>query len=120
MANRLAGLIRKDSLALTIALIGNLHVGLEAGEDDAKPMGAEMRLLLRDTEIISLQLTHDGGTAWVCTPEECGVVEQGGEEGAPGVRLQTGPVHSSMIGSYHLGPIHASPPATQPDADATP
>jgi hypothetical protein len=119
MANVLARAYQRDALSFFVALTGNLHSDL-TGEGDSGPMGYELRRLLQYGEIVSLRLTHGGGTAWVCTPEECGVVKLRGREATAGIELEPGPAPGSQVGSYHLGEITASPPARDPQPDSSP
>lgn len=110
MANVLASAHQPDLPSLLIALTGNLHSEL-TGRGDSGPMGYQLGCLLPDSEILSLRLTHGGGTAWICTPEECGVVKLRGREATAGIEIEPGPTSNSWLGRFHIAEITASPPA---------
>ena len=95
---------------LFIVLTGNLHNRLIEGR--FQPMGYFLRLQSPDPEINSLNITYGGGTAWVCTPDGCGVQRLGGEEGiAEGVDLYPPSPEKAYSGRLHVARITASRPA---------
>ena len=120
MAARLAAAAEGAPNALVVALTGNLHARLARGSpwnESFEPMGMFLRQRLPHREIVSLDVSHPGGSAWICTSgdaADCGEQSLRGEDpGASGVRLTPGesPHYS---GRYSVGTLHASPPAVRP------
>ena len=99
-----------------IALTGNLHArrARNRAPGARQPMGFHFGMATPGREIVSLNLTHSGGTAWICTggsAADCGVRRLGGSEAPTGLELSTGGRDENFSGRWHLGPITASPPA---------
>jgi len=99
---------------VVVVLVGNLHNRLTAGTSwnpDYQPMGHLLRSM---PGLISLQLTHSGGSAWVCSGSDvsdCGSRALEGKEHLPGIMLFAPSSSNAYSGRFHLGPIDASPPA---------
>jgi hypothetical protein len=114
MATRLQAEIAERPRSFVVVLTGNLHSQVTTGSAlsvDYAPMGYQLTTLLPETEMVSLDITHEGGTAWVCTPDECGVVHLRGNDSAPlGVHIDVHGEHT-RAGRLHVGAITASPPA---------
>ena len=118
MAHRLSDEISKASQNIFVVLVGNLHNRLVVGNRfnaSYEPMGYLLRKMRPETELISLQLTHSGGSAWICTgsaTSDCGERALNGKEGSePGVEIFEDSTESRYSGRLHVGPIEASPPA---------
>jgi hypothetical protein len=110
MADLLSAEIDRRPQDLYVVLTGNLHNRLVAGRFE--PMGYHLRGQKPGTEVISLNITYSGGTAWVCTTDSCGVVRLRGEAGiGPGVELGPESAENAYSGRLHVGEITASPPA---------
>lgn len=112
MADRIIQAAAKSPDSLIITLVGNLHARITPGD---KWMGSRLLEPMKSRDIISLNLRHSGGSAWIClSGEPCGVQELGGrgQAGAPQVSLDdaAGPRYS---GWFDVGPISASPPAIE-------
>lgn len=104
---------------LVVSLTGNLHNRLTQGSPwnaDYVPMGHLVKKELKGRKLISLDLTHDGGSAWICTGSsaaDCGSRRLKGSPGDVGIKLDSVP-NSAFSGTCHLGAITASPPAARP------
>lgn len=105
-----------DNLFLNIT--GNVHNRLTRGtrwNADYEPMGYLLRQSMDASRIISLNVAHGGGEAWVCfgnTPSSCGIkpMRGRGDEGH-GVVLLEEPEGQPYHGSYHVEQLTASIPA---------
>lgn len=116
MAERLAALIPKPLEGVVLVLTGNYHARLAIGtrfDPDFVPMGLHLQRARDDLEVVALDLTYSGGTAWICQPAPagCGVLETGGNAQEPGLELLPDLDNGFFNGSFDLGPISASPPA---------
>jgi hypothetical protein len=112
MAQWLKLAIMDDPQRLFITLTGNMHNGLKPFDDERAPMGHYLSQLLPRTEIVSLEITHSGGTAWVCTPQECGIVRLRGDPSfEPGIERFAHVDQQGYSGRIHVGAVEASPPA---------
>ncbi len=119
MAESLGALVERSPSDLFVALTGNIHSRLVAGtrwNPEYRTMGYLLRQAHPEWKLLSLDVAHAGGTAWLCTPEGCGERRLGarGEPGmSPGIRFtdEIGP--DGHHGSYFVGEIHASPPAVR-------
>lgn len=110
MATRVEAAIDRRPRDLLIVLTGNVHNRLTPGRTE--PMGLLLKEAKPGPEIISLNITHAGGTAWVCTSGGCGVLNLRGEEAIdPGVELFPPSGENPYTGRLHVGGITASPPA---------
>ncbi|HVS12334.1 MAG TPA: hypothetical protein VMV46_00280 [Thermoanaerobaculia bacterium] len=118
MAERLATLSDESRDRLTLVLTGNLHARIAAGapwDPEFVPMGLHLRRLRSELDLIALDLTHEGGTAWICQggASGCGPVGlRGTEDAEPGLELLPATAAGLFHGRFHLGPITASPPAS--------
>ena len=104
---------------LFIALTGLAHnrmiPGLET-DPDYKPMGFRLSQWNPEWRLLSLALSHSGGTAWMCTTQhenDCLAVPiTGGGWGEPNSIYIYGEVaETSYDGFYYVGSISHSPPA---------
>ncbi len=119
MAESLGALVERSPSDLFVALTGNIHSRLAAGtrwDPEYQPMGYLLRRAHPDWKLLSIDVAHAGGTAWLCTPEGCGERRLGprGETGtAQEIRFgdEIGP--EGHHGHYFVGEIHASPPAVR-------
>jgi hypothetical protein len=100
---------------LLVTLTGNLHSRLTPFDDERAPMGYLLARSSPELDVISLQITHAGGTAWVCTPGDgCGVARLRGDATPnSGIELFDETTEDGYSGRYHVGRIAASPPAKQ-------
>jgi len=101
-----------------LILTGNVHNRLTRGTrwDAAyEPLGYLLRQALPEQRILSLNVAHTGGEAWVCfgsSPSDCGVRRIGGNtEGGQGVEFGTAAAGDAYQGGYHVGRLTASLPA---------
>jgi hypothetical protein len=120
MAQRLANATERSPESVFFVLTGNVHNRLTSGirwNPDYEPMGYRLQRLRPETEIVSLRITHGGGTAWVCTGSDvrdCGPRELDAQESStPGIELFSNPGDRPFSGRYYVGPITASPPARE-------
>ena len=104
---------------LFIALTGLAHnrmiPGLET-DPDYKPMGFRLSQWNPEWRLLSLALSHSGGTAWMCTTQhenDCLAVPiTGGGWGEPNSIYIYGEVaETGYDGFYYVGSISHSPPA---------
>jgi hypothetical protein len=120
MARTLAAQIERSGSDLFVALTGNIHSRLAPGTRwaaDYEPMGYLLRRASPELRLVSLDVAHEAGTAWVCTPEGCGE-RRLGARGAPADKPLTITLHDEVQpdghhGRYFVGGIHASPPAAR-------
>jgi len=120
MAGTIAGhLTAAGDEAVTLVLTGNLHSRTRVGSpwDPAfEPMGYHLATGLPQREIVSLDVCHGGGSAWICTggsAADCGERSLGPSraQGPPGIRLGSGAEAEGHDGAYCVEALHASPPA---------
>lgn len=121
MADNLAAALGARPEGFAVVLSGNLHNRLTVGtpfDPELEPMGYLLRRRLEGRRVVSLDMAHPGGTAWVCfgpTAADCGVKEIGGEaERTSGVELDPEPEAAGdapFHGRWFTGPVTASPPA---------
>lgn len=125
MAEALGRVAADPESGLIVALTGNIHSRLSPGtpwDPDFEPMGYLMARAAPDLRVVSLDVAHAGGTAWLCTPEGCGERRLGARGEPSGERftvsrrgeVQPGGHH----GQYWVGTIEASPPAVSPAAES--
>jgi uncharacterized protein (TIGR03067 family) len=115
MARNLAAATAASSRAMTIVLTGNMHSRITRGtarDSEYEPMGY---LLSRDESVgrlVSLNVAHAGGSAWVCNPE-CGVSHLGGgnDQTAWHIEMDEATRPAGHLGWYHVGAITASVPS---------
>ncbi|HVS66184.1 MAG TPA: hypothetical protein VMT85_22080 [Thermoanaerobaculia bacterium] len=117
MARRLAELIPSPLEGPVLVLTGNLHARVVAGvrwDPELVPMGLHLMRRRDDLEVVAIDLTSSGGTAWICQPDPdgCGKARLRGREGAePGLSLSPVAEGFAYHGTFGLGSISASPPA---------
>lgn len=118
MAQNLAGVLGARPEAFAVVLSGNIHNRLTVGtpfDPELEPMGHLLMKRLEGRRVVSLDLAHQGGTAWLCfnsNAEECGPKKLSGEAGrTTGVELDGPGDGMPFSGRYFTGPITASPPA---------
>ena len=121
MAERVHHEISSAPQDVVIVLVGNLHNRLVAGNrwnPSYEPMGYLLGNMGHTQHLVSLRLTHGGGSAWVCTgstPGDCGERELNGDDGLElGIEMFEASTDNAYSGRLHLGHIDASPPAKQP------
>lgn len=111
--------IKELDADLFIALTGLAHnrmiPGLET-DPDYKPMGFRLSQWNPEWRLLSLALSHSGGTAWMCTTQhenDCLAVPiTGGGWGEPNSIYIYGEVaETGYDGFYYVGNISHSPPA---------
>jgi len=114
MADRILSAIGQDSSGFVITLTGNIHNRRTIGthfDPDYEPMGYHVWLRSPESDVISLELVNDRGTAWVSTGSGRGVVDMGGEPGEPGISFYKNADEDAYQGRLHVGTISASLPA---------
>lgn len=104
---------------LVVALTGNLHNRLAVGtgwDPEYRPMGLRLAEM-RPARVISLQLAHAGGSAWVCTGSraaDCGVITLGGRsEQRAAAAIEPAEGVDAARGELFLGRVTASHPARE-------
>lgn len=119
MAQNLAAALGARTEAFAVVLSGNLHNRLTVGtrfDPELEPMGHLLVKRLAGRRVVSLDMAHQGGTAWLCfnsDAEECGPKKVTGEAGrTSGVELDAADDGRPYSGRYFTGPVTASPPAT--------
>ncbi len=123
MTDRLLAAVA-DPEGFLVSLTGNLHNRLTKGSQwDAayEPMGYLLKRELTGRRLISLDLTHEGGSAWICTGSssgDCGTIRLQGKVGPVGIQINPVSQAGPFSGYYHLGAVTASPPATHNAASA--
>lgn len=81
MAERVAEAAEVRPGDFVVVPTGNLHNRLTKGmpwDGELEPMGYRLTRLRSGARIVSLDMAHPGGTAWVCypgPPRDCGVKE---------------------------------------------
>jgi hypothetical protein len=115
MAERLRSVFADDSTGFVIALTGNVHNRVTIGthfDPEYEPMGYHLWLRSPEREVIALEITHEGGTAWISTSDTgYGVAQLEGPEGEPGIELYDDAANEPYQGRLHVGEISASLPA---------
>jgi hypothetical protein len=118
MAEALAGVVDSTASDVVIVLTGNIHSRVSRGTPwikDYEPM-TYLAATQIDRNLVTLDVAHAGGTAWICNgsePSSCGVKGVGGrsEENALMIELGADPAVTGHYGWYHVGPLSASRPA---------
>ncbi len=118
MARHLAGVIDESPHAMLIVLTGNRHSRITRGgpgSADYEPMAYVLRQRLPGTDLISLDVGHGGGTAWICAPS-CGITGLAGHHGERqwAIEIDDASRPAGHHGWYHVGRITASKPARMP------
>jgi uncharacterized protein (TIGR03067 family) len=115
MARNLSAVAARSPGAMIIALTGNIHSRITRGtarNSEYEPMGYLLGRKDAVGRLISLNVAHAGGSAWICAPD-CGVGSLRGGQGQTQWRVELDdktrpPGH---LGWYHVGAITASVPA---------
>ncbi len=94
-----------------LVLTGNVHNRINQGTR----MGYLLRQALPKTRLVSLNVAHQGGQAWVCLSNKpCGVQQLGGKaDRESGVELFPASARAAYDGQYYVGRLTASLPAIQ-------
>jgi hypothetical protein len=108
-----------DSSRMLIMLAGNLHVRLRSGTAitrDYEPAGFLLRRRYPTRTVVSLDMAHDAGSAWLCPsadPKDCGVRPvRARSPAAPwSVQLSDSVSATGYHGRFAVGEPHASLPA---------
>lgn len=111
MAGRLLAVAKESPDGFLVALSGNVHNRTARG---SRGMGERVLKGAGAERLTSLDLSHNGGTAWICEATEgCGPLRLRGGGTGPGlqVNLYAEPDSMGYHGTYHVGEITASPPA---------
>jgi len=116
MAANIAESASANPEALHLILTGNLHSRLSKGsrrDAEYEPMGYLVKAALPSRSVTALNVSHWGGSAWICAPE-CGIASLGGggdmTRGTVSIDEDSRPAGHS--GWYGVGAISASPPAS--------
>jgi hypothetical protein len=99
-----------------VALVGNLHNRAVPGSGR---MGGLVAAAGTAKSLHSLNASHKGGSAWLCTSSDaagCGAVSLSGRSERPGLEVEMFEKLDprGYHGVYHVGRINASPPAKDP------
>jgi uncharacterized protein (TIGR03067 family) len=115
MAANVAASVEALPEAMHIVLTGNFHSRITPGGrmgPDYEPMGYLLSRSIGAERVTSLDVSHAGGSAWICAPE-CGVAQLRGRGSAKRWKIEideaTRP--AGHHGWYSVGTITASPPA---------
>ncbi len=129
MAESLGALIDHAASDLFVVLTGNIHSRVARGtpwDPDFQPMGYLLTRAWPDLDLVSLNVSHAGGTAWLCDMEgTCGIRtlsgRGGGEAISPGAAISPVSIGSVELhdavqpdghhGRYFVGTLHGSLPA---------
>jgi hypothetical protein len=125
MAEALAGVLERTDSDIVIILTGNIHSRIGRGtpwDETYKPM-THLLSDLTEWNLVSLNVAHAGGSAWMCNgsePSSCGVRQVGGRGRETGLAIELGddPATTGHSGRYHVGPLSASLPAAGKPAGA--
>jgi uncharacterized protein (TIGR03067 family) len=115
MASNLVSSVEASPQAMHIVLTGNLHSRITPGgnrSSDYEPMGYLLSGKVGAERVTSLNVSHVGGSAWVCAPE-CGVAQLRGHGSEERWKIEIDEVTrpAGHHGWYSVGSITASPPA---------
>lgn len=113
MADRILQVAMAEPERFIVSLTGNIHIW--TGRGSAR-MGDHLLRALGDDRVVSLGLTHSGGTAWICEATAgCGPLglRGQGEGEARRITLDADSGGDHFTGSFHVGAITASPPARE-------
>jgi hypothetical protein len=118
MAARLAAAAERQPDAFLVVLTGNLHARLEKGspwDPSFEPMGLFLRRSLPGRRILSLDVGHSGGEAWICTGSDAGSCGprrlSGNDQRSRGVHMAPAGAAGHYSGHYVVGTLRVSPPA---------
>jgi hypothetical protein len=119
MAERLERALQAAATDLFVVLTGNLHSRLIRGtrwDPQHRPMGYLLAQWMPERRIISLAISHAGGTVWICTSSksvDCGGVAVTGGGMGPRNSIQwVGELsETGHHGVYFVGQVSFSPPA---------
>jgi hypothetical protein len=118
MAEALAEVLETAASDIVVILTGNIHSRVVRGtgwDENYQPM-AYLLTSLTTRDLVSLDVAHAGGSAWICngsTPSSCGVrrIGGGGKESGMSIELGVEPSATGHHGRYQVGTLNASPPA---------
>lgn len=127
MAKRLADAHQAHPKNLILALTGNWHNRTVTGapwDPSYEPMGYRLTHLLPEARILALDMSHAGGSAWLCLSGEPCKVQQlrgKGKKGGPlAVTVYDAVDAKGFHGVYDVGSITASLPAASRAAKPRP
>lgn len=120
MAANMLSAIKEDPERLFISLTGNLHNIVAKGSGRMGALLGENLATLEGMALHSLDLSHTGGTSWVCTSgrsEDCGILKLRGRDTSETRRVEIYPPEkrTRYTGTFHTGSITAAKPAARPD-----
>jgi uncharacterized protein (TIGR03067 family) len=124
MAANLAKSVEASPEAMHIVLSGNAHSRITPGSarsSDYEPMGYLLCQKVGSERVTSLNVSHSGGSAWICAPD-CGVAQlrgHGSEERWK-IEIDEATRPAGHNGWYSVGNITASPPAVGEHEEVTP
>jgi len=124
MAANLAASIAASREAFHVVLTGNLHSRITTGggrSRDYEPMGYLLSRTIDAKRLTSLEVSHAGGSAWICAPD-CGAaaLRGGGENGPWRIEIDEADRPAGHHGRFVVGTVHASPPAIVEDEVSIP
>ncbi|HUJ27945.1 MAG TPA: hypothetical protein VLW85_18115 [Myxococcales bacterium] len=107
MADNISAARAKAPQDLFLVLVGNLHARKQPGAPwDADLRWMAVRLAGREPRLFTFDARYAAGTAFICqgnTPDKCAATKVGGMNGAG---------HDGYDGTYHVGAVTASSPAS--------
>ena len=115
MARNLAAAAAASPGAVLVVLTGNMHSRVTKGtsrNSEYEPMGYLIGQEESVGRLISLNVAHAGGSAWICAPD-CGVSSLSGahESSAWRIEIDDETRPPGHLGWYHVGAITASVPS---------
>jgi len=124
MADRIEEVIEARPDDFVVVLTGNIHNRILEGtswDPDYQPMGALLKDSLEGSRVIALNVSHPGGTAWICPtgdPASCHAREipaMGPATSGPEIFLSddTAEEERAYDGYYGVSGLTASPPAVE-------
>lgn len=107
MARNILSAMKESSEAVYLVLVGNLH----ARTNSERRMGWHLARGCKD--MVSLNVGHSGGTAWLWTSEGRGPTSIGGRDSGSERFIErfSAPDENGYDGIFHIGTVTASPPA---------
>ena len=117
MAEHLATTAEESREGIVIVLTGNVHSRVTTGtrwDADYEPMGYLLTQTIAPDRVVSLDVAHNGGTAWLCVAGDDSCGSRGLRGRGPesdGVSWNDSPDATGHHGWYQVGSITVSPPA---------
>lgn len=121
MAEALVQALDESPVAVVIALAGNIHTRVSRGtpwDANYEPAGFVLASRKPEIRLTSLNVSHQGGTAWICTSADAASCQARPLRGSPdsqaGRVVLLPQITNGHRGIYGVGTLTASPPAQSP------